>query len=164
MDLLGHTTTWVEGEVLQGKIMFVLGVIALVGFIAIFRSNSDLLRGMLIPMGLVLLILFGYGGYQIFGRPPHINKVANLINENPKYAIEQEYAKAKKDNSAYTMLKKVWVILVIVSALAYLVFSSNYLHGLSIGLVGLFFTTLLVDSILHQRLLTYMKAMEELLR
>lgn len=164
MNLLEHTTNWVEGEIVQGKIMFVLGVVVLIGFITIFRSNSALLRGMLVPIGLILLILFGYGGYQIFGRPPHLNMVTDLIEKNPKQAIEQEYKKAEKDDSTYTMLKKVWVTLIVVSAFSYLFFSSNYLHGLSIGLVGLFATTLLVDSILHQRLLSYMKAMEELLR
>lgn len=163
MNLLDHTTTWVEGEVLQGKIMIVLGILLLAGCIAIFRGNSDLLKGMLIPLGLILLVLIGYGGYQIFGRPLHLNKVADLIDQSPKQAIEQEYTKAEKDNSTYTMLKKVWVALIVISALTYLVFSSNFLHGLSIGFIGVFLTTLLVDSILHNRLLTYMKAMEGIL-
>lgn len=162
MNLLDHTTTWVRGEVYQGKIMIILGIVVLICFIALFKGNSDLLRGMTIPVGLVLLILFGYGGFQIIGRPPHINKVSELLEKSPEKVIEQEYTKAQKDNKTYSMLKKVWVSLIVVSALSYLVFSSNYLHGLSIGCVGLFFTTLLVDSILHQRLITYMRALEKL--
>lgn len=98
MDLIKHTTEWVQGEVLQGKIMLVLGIIILIISIFIFKSDHEILKGMLIPIGLILLILFGAGGFQIIGRLAHISKVENVFAQNPKQAIQQEYEKAIKDN------------------------------------------------------------------
>ncbi len=163
MNLLDYTSAWVKGEVFQGKIMLLIGVVVLVAAIAIFRSDNSILRGTLIPMILMLLIFFGYGGFQTFSRPGHINKVEELHAENPSEAIKQELTKAQSDDKTYQTLKVVWVILIAVSALLYLVFSTPYLKGLSIGLVGLFLANLLLDSTLHFRLQQYLKGLELLI-
>lgn len=163
MNMLDYTNAWVKGEVFQGKIMLVIGVILLIAAIAIFRSDNTLLRGTLIPLGLMLLIFFGYGGLQTFSRPAHINKVTEVYNENPDKAIEQEVVKAKKDNKLYRNLKMVWVILIALAAILYIFVSTDYFKGLSIGLVALFLTTLTVDSILHYRLKIYLEHIEKLL-
>lgn len=163
MNLLDYTTTWIKGEVLQGKIMLAIGVIMLVGAIAIFRSDNTLLRGTLIPMGLILLIFFGYGGFQTFNRPTHIKKVTELFQENPAQAVEQEIAKAEKDHRNYSTLKVVWVVLIVLAAILYVFVSKDYFKGLSIGLIALFLTTLTVDSILHFRLKIYLEQLEKLI-
>ena len=54
MDLLKQTMIWIKGEVWQGKIMLFLGILFLIAFVIIIRSQHDLLRGMLIPLGLLL--------------------------------------------------------------------------------------------------------------
>lgn len=162
MNLLDYTNTWVKGEVFQGKIMLVIGVVLLIAGIAIFRSDNTILRGTLIPLGLILLIFFGYGTFQTVSRPSHINKVTAVYNESPDKAIEQEFAKAQKDENSYRILKIVWVVLIVVSAVLFLVFSTDYLKGLSIGLIALFLTTLVVDSVLHHRLLVYFEFLKDL--
>lgn len=162
MNLIDFTTTWVKAEVLQGRIMLIIGVLVLVAAIAIFRSEHTLLRGMLIPIGLIVLILLGYGGFQVTSRPSHIDKVSQLYNEAPEKALEQELTKAQNDDKTYKTLKKVWVVLIVISALLFLVFSSLYLKGLSIGLIALFLTGLMLDSTLHYRLQIYLEQLEKL--
>lgn len=70
MNLLEHTTTWVNGEVLQGKIMLGLGILLLGATIAIFKSEHELLKGSLIPLGLLTLMLCSsfrfLGGHRTF--------------------------------------------------------------------------------------------------
>ena len=164
MNLIDYTTTWVKGEILQGKIMIIIGVILLIAMIAIFKGENTILRGTLIPLCLVLLALFGYGGFQVTSRPSHIVKVSEIYDKTPDVAIEQEYSKAQKDDKTYRTLKVIWVILIAVVALLYLLFSTNYLKGLSIGLIILFLTTLIIDSTLHQRLSIYKSNIEALIK
>ena len=163
MDLINFTTNWVKGEVLQGKIMLAIGIFILIAAIAILKSEHELLRGMLIPLGLIVLALIGYGSFQTFGRSAHLQKVEKVFNQEPEEAIKQEYTKAQKDHKTYSLLKKVWAVLIVISALLFFVFSSTYLKGLSIGLITLFLTTLLLDSTLHHRLLEYIKGLESIL-
>ena len=97
MDLIQHTQNWVKGEVFQGKIMLAIGFVLLLAFIGIMKGDQAVLKGMIIPLGLMVLIQFGYGGMQVFYRPMHIGKVEKLIQENPQEALDKELVKAARD-------------------------------------------------------------------
>ncbi len=160
MDLIQHTQNWVKGEVFQGKIMLAIGFVLLLAFIGILKGDQAILKGMIIPLGLMVLIQLGYGGMQVFYRPTHIGKVEKLIQENPQAALDKELAKAQNDDRVYTMAKRVWPILILLSIVLFFVFSSDYLKGLSVGLMALFMSILILDLVLHYRLETYLRALE----
>ena len=161
MNLLDYTTTWAKGDIFQGRIMLTIGIVLLIAGITIFRSNHDLLKGMLIPLGLVVLILVCYGSVLAFTRSGHLENVKTVYAENQVQAIQKEYNKATTDNKNYTMLKPIWVVLIIISAILFYFLKTDYLKGLAIGLIGLFFTALLVDSMLHYRLKPYYEILIE---
>lgn len=162
MNLIEHTTTWVNGEVLQGKIMLSIGILFLVVAIAIFKSEHELLKGSLIPIGLLVLVLCGYGGFQVFGRPPHIQKVSEAFAENPETAVKQELEKAQKDDGIYSTVKVVWIILLAIAAIGTLFISADYYKGLAIGLMVMFLCMLIIDTTLHHRLKVYLHALMSL--
>ena len=162
MNLLEHTTTWVNGEVLQGKIMLGLGILLLGATIAIFKSEHELLKGSLIPLGLLTLMLCGYGGFQVFGRPPHIQKVSEVFAQNPETAVKQELEKAQKDDRIYSTVKVVWIILLAIAAIGSLFISADFYKGLTIGLMVMFLSMLIIDTTLHHRLQVYMNALNQL--
>jgi len=163
MELIKHTIQWVNGEVLQGKTMLVLGVI--VGFAAFFviRNNNEILKGMLIPLGLITLILIGYGTMQVIVRPKHIPKVEEMYKSNPKQALETELGKAIKDDKTYSMVPYFWFTGIAIAGFIFFFTSQYYYKGLSIGLIGLFLTMLILDSTLQHRLVIYLKALKELI-
>ncbi|MCB9185251.1 MAG: hypothetical protein H6601_00730 [Flavobacteriales bacterium] len=162
MNLIDHTTTWVNGEVLQGKIMLGLGILLLLGSIAIFKSDHELLKGSLIPLALLTAMLCGYGGFQIFGRPPHIQAISEIYSQNPKAAIEKEITKAEKDDGIYGMAKKVWIVLLVIAAIASLFIVSDFYRGLTLGFMVLFLAMLIIDTTLHHRLQAYLEALKQL--
>ena len=163
MELIKYTSEWVRGEVFQGKIMLVLGCLLFIAGISIFRSNNELMRGMLIPVGLIVFMLIGYGSMQTIVRPKHIQIVSKMSNGNSKLAIEKEHSKAIKDGNTYRILKVVWSICIVVAVILYFFFSQHYYKGLGIGLIGLFLSMLILDSVLHYRLGVYIKRLEELI-
>ena len=71
MELIDHTTTWAKGDIFQGRIMFAIGIAAVIAAIAILKSNHEFMRGMLIPLALLVVVCGGYGGFLAFGRPTH---------------------------------------------------------------------------------------------
>ena len=163
MELIKHTTNWVNGEVFQGKIMLALGVT--VGFLAflIIRNNNEILKGMLIPLGLITLILIGYGTMQVIVRPKHIPKVEEMYQTNPQKALETELNKAIKDDKTYSMVPYFWFAGIAIAGFMFFFTSQYYYKGLSIGLIGLFLTMLILDSTLHHRLIIYLKALKQLI-
>lgn len=163
MELLKFTAEWVKGEIFQGKIMLAIGMLLLIGGIAIIKSSHELLQGTLVPLGLILMVFIGYGGFQTFGRQSHITKVSTVHKESPEKAIKQEHDKALRDVRTYKNLKIVWSVLIVLSVIVYFIFSKDYFKGVAIGLIGLFLTTLIVDSILHYRLEIYLKGITEII-
>lgn len=138
---------WLKAELLQGKIMIGFGVLVLVAFIGIFRSQNELLRGMLIPFSLLILVLIGYGGYILQSRPVHLKQSTELFEHAKEEAITQEIAKHTNDNKAgKTLIKYVYPSLIIVSAIALFLLSSLYYKGMAIGFILLFASTLVIDN------------------
>jgi len=162
MNLIKYTTTWVKGEVLQGKFMLIIGGVLLTVEYFLVKSNNDFLKGLIIPVGLIIFILVGYGLMQIIVRPKHLNKVARDFVKNPNLVFNKEYTKARKDDKIFKILKKIWMISGVVSIGLYIIFSNHYHQGLSIGSMGLFLTLYILDTTLHQRLKNYLKGMESL--
>jgi len=162
MQLIQYTSEWIKGEVNQGKILIILGVVLLIISFFIFKNTNEILRGMLIPFGLILLMLFGYGGYQIFSSPNKLTKVTDSYKENAKNTIQKEYEYAQKGDKSYTQLKPIWAFLIVVSVALYFIFSKDYFKGLAMGLMVLFLTTLILDSVMHYRLKTYLKGITEI--
>jgi len=162
MELIQYTSEWVKGEVNQGKIMLILGVVLLIISFFIFKNTNEILRGMLIPFGLILLMFFGYGGYQIFSSPNKLTKVTESYKENAKDTIQNEYEYAQKGDKTFSLLKPIWALLIVAAVALYFIVSKDYFKGLAIGLIALFLTILIVDSILHYRLKTYLKGITEI--
>ncbi len=162
MELLKYTRAWVKGEVRQGKIMLLLGAFLLILENYIVKSNNDFLKGLIIPVGLIISILVGYGLMQIIVRPKHHTKVARDIEKASVLIFNKEHSKAIKDDKIFKLLKKMWVLSGAVSIGLYIIFSELYYQGLSIGLMGLFLTLYILDSTLHHRLKKYLKGMESL--
>jgi len=69
MDFIEYANSWAKSEVLQARIMIGVGIIVLIAFIGIIRSENQLLRGALIPLSLLLLVLLGYGAFILYSRP-----------------------------------------------------------------------------------------------
>ena len=87
MDFIEYINSWVRAEVLQGKIMIGVGFMLLIAFITVFKSENVLLKGTLIPMGLLLAVLLGYGGYILKSRPAHANTSIELYKKDKTEAI-----------------------------------------------------------------------------
>lgn len=162
MELLKHTSIWVKGEVIQGKVMLFIGGFILVAGIFAFNSNNVLLNGMVIPIYLIAFVLLAYGIMQIIVRPKHIGKVSIILKKNPNLAIENELSKATKDDKVFKLLKRIWQICIGVSIVCYFIFSKQYLQGLSIGLAGVFLNLFVLDTVLHNRLKKYLKGIKSL--
>ena len=162
MDFIQQLQVWAKGDALQGKIMVGIGIVIAICLIFILRSDQSMLRGMLIPMGLLLVANLGYGGFLSFSRPNHIQSTIELYNQNPAQAVGKELAKAETDHKSYSALKPIWAVLIVVAIVLYFVLSSAYYKGLSIGLAGMFLGTLLIDGFLHQRLKPYLAVLREL--
>ncbi|MGB0403940.1 MAG: hypothetical protein ACPGEG_07575 [Salibacteraceae bacterium] len=162
MEFIEQTTKWGLGDALQGKLMIAMGVTSLIFMFLIFKSENGILKGMLIPLGILMLIGIGYGGFLSFSRPGHVVNASEMYQTKPQLAVEQELLKAERDNKNYSIIIKVWPVSMAITALLLFFFHGDYARGLLMGLLVLFVFGLLVDTFLHQRLEPYLELLQRL--
>jgi len=146
MDFIEYANSWAKSEVLQARIMIGVGIIVLIAFIGIIRSENQLLRGALIPLSLLLLVLLGYGAFILYSRPAHVKESIALYGQNKEEALEKETAKHINDNKAGKTLLKVYPVLMLLSIVALILVSAAYYKGMAVGFVLLFLSIFVIDS------------------
>jgi len=147
MDFIEYTNNWAKSEVTQGRIMIGISIVLLFVLYYLFRSQNELLRGTLMPLGLLLIVLVGYGSYILYSRPAHAKESITQYQQSKKETIEKEKTKHINDNKAGKMLiKYVYPILMLVSVLALLLVPNQYYKGMALGFLLLFVSTYIMDN------------------
>jgi hypothetical protein len=147
MDFIEYMNAWVKSEILQGRIMIVIGVVLVIPYIGIWRSENEFLRGSLFPLGLLLVVLIGYGGYIIHSRPAHAKKSIEHYKTSEKEALDKERIKHLNDNKAgKTLIRFVYPALMLISVIALFIVVAPYYKGMAIGFTLLFAATYVIDS------------------
>lgn len=156
MDFSQQLEKWANGDIFQGRIMAVTGLLIGSFIFYILQNDSTLFNGMLIPITLLFLAYAGYGGFLLFSRPKHIQTAQKLYQKDAAAALQNELEKAENDNRAYSLLKPVWIGLLLISIVLWFVLSGEYWKGLSLGLIIMSFSGLMLDTFLHRRLKPYL--------
>lgn len=160
MELLKHTRYWVRGELLQGKVMISLGIAMLIIVLSCIRSQNELFKGMLIPLGVLIITNIAYGGYLSYSRTVHKTQIENEYFIAPQKTIESEIIKLEKDDESYQLMLSIYPILIIQAIMAVFFISTSYYKGLAMGCTLLFLTAYFIDSFLQYRLLAYLELLK----
>lgn len=162
MNFIHYSSTWAKSEVIQGRIMILIGLLAIVAFIGILRSEHELLRGSLIPLGILIFMMIGYGGFIIYSRPAHSKQAIALYQENQAEALQKEKAKHIADNNIGGPALKIYPILALLAlATIYLNFGVRY-QGMALGFAVLFVAMYIMDYGFVSRSEGFLKFLEGL--
>ena len=134
MDFIEYTQNWAKSEVVQGRIMIGVGLVLLIGFIGILRSNHELLRGSVIPLGILIAIFIGYGGFILYSRPAHAKESIELYKKSKTDALEKEKEKHISDNKAGNILLKfVYPGIILFGLILLIIASTPHFKGMGLG-------------------------------
>lgn len=152
MNFLQHVQVWIKGDVLQGRWMIGIAlVVFLPSILLVIKNNNAILRGMWIPLSLLLLMSIGYGGFLVSSKPKLMEQTKIQFEKNPAKTLETVLEKVKQANKSYGITKILWATFLVVSVVLYFVFTKDYFKGFTLGLMIMFFGMLVIDTILHHR-------------
>ncbi|MBK8580729.1 MAG: hypothetical protein IPL86_02460 [Flavobacteriales bacterium] len=106
--MIEHTNTWAQGDVAQGKLMLIAGAIVLLATILAWKNGGEMLKGMLVPLGLLVFIAAGYGGFMQVNRPAHATALAERYQQDPEGSRTAEIARVENDCKNYRMMNFIW--------------------------------------------------------
>jgi len=162
MDLIKQTTHWVNGEIIQGRIGFAVGILIAISFLYFANFQQPFYKGMILPFVILQLVLLGYGSFQMVMRPKHIGKVEQGLTVSREKALRAEFEKSQKDDKVYSTLRLIWAGLFAVSLILFFMVVNDFFKGMSLGFVVFFIVAYIFDTVLHLRLKTYLSAMHNL--
>ncbi|MCS4304918.1 hypothetical protein [Chryseobacterium sp. BIGb0232] len=162
MDFI-QLQSWANGDAEQGKWMLSFSVLLVLLFILVLRSENTLLRGMMIPIFLLLVLNTCYGTYLVMNRIRYAAEINQKFKKDAQKTVAAEYRKTKNDEKSYTVFRIVWAMLTIISLILCFIFTADYYRGLSLGFTGLFFGLLCIDTFLHYRISLYFADLQSLL-
>lgn len=145
MDFIEQVNEWNKGEVVQARTMVAIGALFVIVFLGIMRSEVQFMKGALIPVGLIILLLIGYGGYILYSRPLHAKQSVELYQKSQKEAVAKELVKHTNDNKAGKTLIKIYPVLAIISLLILMFVPNQYFKGMAMGFTFLFLITHIMD-------------------
>lgn len=157
--MIEHTNTWAQGDIAQGKLMLLVGAIALLATIFAWKSGGELLRGMLIPMVLIVLIATGYGGFMQIGRVAYVKDLAERYENDPEGSRAAEIARVQNDCKNYRMMNYIWSAFFVAGVALVFIAGSGTWKGLGLGLIVLSAVGFVLDNFLHERAAVYLKAL-----
>lgn len=151
MNIIDYTTDWVKGEITQGTIMIVLGVIFTIVCFLIWKSGGGLIKGMIIPMLPVIFVFLGYGSWLYISKPQQLQKLT-IVYENSHETFHQvEEERILKEKNSYLKFKLTWGIVLIIGLVLLFYTSKPYFKGVALGLLFFGFCALSVDTFLENR-------------
>jgi len=160
--MLEHTNNWVKGEVTQGWVMLIGGIVMAIACYYCWKADSAIIRGMLIPLILVMLIFMGYGSSLIWGRPGKAKALTTAYQQNERMTVQEEIQRLTKEGGTYSMTIKGWVVTIIVGIALYFLLSAGYYKGLGMGIAFLGLMALITDLFLSKRAANYLELIQNL--
>lgn len=152
---------WANGETAQGKIMIGASILLALISIALLKNDNGLLKGMLIPLCLLMAVNIGYGSYLVATRQKEVQRTQAQFARDAQQTLNAQLDKAKADNKTYGILRAVWAMLIVLCVVLHFVFARDYFRGMSLGFATLFLGTLIIDTFLHARLHAYLTALQQ---
>ena len=112
----------------------------------ILKGQHALLRGTLIPLGLLSLVLVGYGSFILYSRPQHAKQSMEIFENNWQEGVEKEKEKHINDNKAgKALMSYVYPGLILLGALGMFFFKSPSIQGVFLGIIVLAASIFVLD-------------------
>ena len=151
MELLQHIQEWVKGELAQAKIMITIGIIILVAIFYIYKSSNAIVNGTLIPVGLIIIALLGYGSFMFHDRNKRLSLIQKEYEQTSSISFDTEKTKIEEGIASCKITIRVWYALIVIGIGLFFFFTQPYYRGIGIGIALLGITLLLVDVFIDKR-------------
>ena len=161
MNFQQYFNDWVQGDVVQAKVMIGITIFLCIPFIWFSaRSVNSFLKGTIIPAVVLSLVFLSYGTYLLVTKSKEIPVMEKMYSEDAAAVLQKEKERTAKDSRSYVAFRAVWLTVFFISGLLYFLISGTCFKGFSSGCMILFFSLFITDSCFHSRLKTYRAALE----
>lgn len=152
MELIEHTLNWCKGEVFEGKMSILFGILVLCTGVAYWKwSSTPYAKAMVWPLLLVAMFAIGAGIYLIVANQKRIVSFPLAYQEQP-----MEFAQAEKQRTAdfikwYPITQKIFFGVMVAAMLCLILSKLPLIRAIGIGFMLLAFYVFVLDHFSEER-------------
>ena len=162
MEFVSHTLSWCKGEIFEGRMYFLFGLVILLIVLAFWKlGTSPYARGLIIPFAVVAVFSMAGGLILNFNNQSRIVKYQKAYNENPEQFIQKEKERTEGFIKWYGPTKIGMSFIILAGLLFFLILDSPHWKGIGLGLVLLGFSVIFLDHFSEERANIYYQAILE---
>jgi hypothetical protein len=156
MEFIQHSIDWCRGEIFEGKMVALFGLIVLLASMAHWRmGTTPAAKAMIIPLAILAIILISGGSYMVYSNNQRIKVFSTAFESNPTEFVEAEAERTEDFIKWYPYTMFITSGIIIIGLLLYLFWAGPYGRaiGMTIFIMGL--AVLYIDHFSEERAHTY---------
>jgi hypothetical protein len=152
MEFIDHTLTWCRGEIFEGRMYFLFGLVILLIAIAFWKwGTSPYARGIIIPLAVVGVFSIAGGLILNFNNQSRIVEYQKAYNENAAQFIKKEKERTEAFMKWYPHTLFGMAGLMIIGMVLFLFLDSARWKGIGLGIILLGFSVTFLDHFSEER-------------
>ncbi len=156
MELINHTINWCKGEIFEGKMSFLFGLLVLLVGIAYWKfASTDAAKAMFIPLFVVAIFTIGTGYYLISANQKRIEVFQTQFSENPTNFIKAEKERTEAFIKWYPYAQYIMFGVMIVGMLCMILTHKPVVRAIGVALMLTAFYVFVLDHFSEERANTY---------
>jgi len=156
MEFINHTIAWCKGEIFEGRMYFLFGLLVLIVALSYWKwGKTPYAKALIIPL-LVVAIFSIAGGLTLnFNNQGRIVKFQQAYTENADEFVKNEKQRTEGFMKWYPYTLFGMAGLIVIGLLLFLFLKSPTWKSIGIGLVLLGFSVIFLDHFSEERATTY---------
>lgn len=156
MEFINHTLNWCKGEIFEGKMSLLFGVVVLLTSLAYLKwASTPYAKNIIWPLLIVAIFAMSAGIYLLTTNQKRVETFPTEFEQNPT-----EFVQAEKERTAdfikwYPITQKILFGLMIAGMLCLLISKVVLIRSIGIGLMLLSFYGFVLDHFSEERGNTY---------
>ena len=156
MDFYQNTQDWLKGELFEGTILLISGIILLIISLILWKFGSTPnAKALIIPIMVVgLLFILGVGGFMVSNQK-RISNFEKSYQENPKEFIESEKQRVEEFQVLYKYSVGFAAISFLLTIIAFGFVENRIFQSICIALMIISVSLIIIDHFSKERAQVY---------
>ncbi|MGI9550269.1 MAG: hypothetical protein ACR2MT_03640 [Aurantibacter sp.] len=156
MEFINHSLNWCKGEIFEGKMSLLFGVVVLLTSLAYLKwASTAYAKALFWPLLVVALVAMGAGVYLLTTNQKRVETFPTEFEQNPTEFIQTEKERTADFIKWYPITQKILFGLMIAGMLCMLLSKGALVRSIGIGLMLLSLYGFVLDHFSEERATTY---------
>ncbi|CAM1348043.1 hypothetical protein [Tenacibaculum crassostreae] len=156
MDIFQHTTDWIKGELFEGKLVLIFGIITCICAFLFYKvGTTPNAKALLFPLLIAGFMFVGIGGSMLYSNPKRLAEFPKVYQENPDAFVEAEKERVETFTKWYPTTRYVFAALGVLGVVLFLFWNKPIGKAIGIALLLMTIATYVVDHFSEERAATY---------